>query len=149
MMARQGSGEGINGTTTARLERGRSGRGWRVLLGAITGAVVGGFIGGNIANALSCHPYVNFCELGALTGGFYGVLAGAVLGGVSSALIRSPTVVTLWFVLLGASLGASVGIWTDQDRYAMGFVGLCIGAAVGWLLRSNRRGQDSRAAKRP
>ena len=142
MTKRQGGAGGINGTTTAR-GRGRSGRGWRVLLAAVTGAVVGGFIGGNTANALSCHPYVNLCELGALTGLFYGVLAGAVLGGVAGALIKSPTIVIPWFMLLGAFLGASVGIWTQQDRYAIGFVGLCIGATVGWLFRSNKRRQDS------
>jgi hypothetical protein len=146
MTERQADAEGIDGTTTARVERGGLGRGWRVLLGAFTGAVVGGFLGGNIANALSCHPYVNFCELGALTGLIYGVLAGAVLGGVSGALIKSPSMVIPWFMLLGAFLGASVGIWTQQDRYAIGFVGLCFGATVGWLFRSNRRRQDSPGA---
>jgi hypothetical protein len=117
-----------------------------VLLAAVTGAVVGGFIGGNIANALSCHPYVNFCELGALTGLFYGVLAGAVLGGVSGALIRSPTMVIPSFVLLGAFLGASVGIWMKTNRYVGGFLGLCIGASVGWVVRSKWWPRDSRGA---
>lgn len=145
MTERQGDADGIDGTTTAR-GRGRSGRGWRVLLVAVTGAVVGGFIGGNIANALSCHPYVNFCELGALTGLFFGVLAGAVLGGLSGALIRSPAMVIPSFVLMGAFLGASVGIWMKTNRYAGGFLGLCIGASVGWVVRSKGWPQDSRGA---
>ncbi len=53
------------------------------------------------------------------------------------------------FVLLGAFLGASVGIWMEMNRYAIGFFGLCIGATVGWVFRSKRRQQDSRGAKGP
>jgi hypothetical protein len=58
-----------------------------VLLGAVIGAVVGGGVGGAIADARSCHPYRNLCELDALSGIFFGGLAGVVLGGVLGGLV--------------------------------------------------------------
>jgi hypothetical protein len=129
-----------------------SGAGWRVLLGAVTGAVVGGYLGATIADALSCHPYVNFCEFGALNGLGLGVVGGFVVGAVVEVLIhKAPAMVIVSFMLLGTFLGAAVAIWINSrmgweagirvhiDRYVGGFVGLCIGAAVSWLYWWKRR----------